>query len=140
MTTIKIGNGHYWHHGLELCLKKCLSNRAAPDTISLNINIDGLPIYKSSKCELWPILCNIYEIPEIKPIVIGIYCGYGKPSDIVAYFQPFVDEMKNILSGNITIHDSNQEERKIQVKIRCFICDSPARAFIKGKTLYFNNY
>lgn len=74
-----LGRGIYWHQGLEVCLKYNLHDINKPLNISLNFNIDGLPIYKSSKNEFWPILFNIYELPTIKPMVVGIWSGIGKP-------------------------------------------------------------
>lgn len=69
---------HYWHHGLIHPLKLSLNNvKSMPDTLSLNVNVDGLTIYESSREEFWPILCNIHELKFIEPIVIGIYCGIG---------------------------------------------------------------
>lgn len=125
----KVGHGDYWHHGFEFCSKQILTHEPnCPDRISLNVNIDGLPIYRSSRNEFWPILFNIKELPEMKPMVIGIYCGKGKPSDLSAYLEPFVQEAKIIFSGGLIING-----KTINVKLRCFICDSPARAFIKGK-------
>lgn len=68
----------YWHHGLidplKLALKKV---KSLPEQLSLNINVDGLTLYESSREEFWPILCNIHELKSIEPIVIGIYCGIG---------------------------------------------------------------
>ncbi|XP_045461545.1 uncharacterized protein LOC123671624 [Harmonia axyridis] len=128
---VKIGeNGHYWHHGLQFSLQKMLTSiQNLPKKISLNISMDGLPIYKSSRSEFWPILFNIHELPEIKPMIIGIYCGKGKPSNLAEYLTPFVEEAKPILSEGLIINGNNTT-----VKIRCFVCDSPARAFIKGVT------
>lgn len=60
-----------------------------PNKISLNFNIDGLPIHKSSNHQLWPILCNITEIKNVSPIVVGIYEGKSKPSDLILYLNPF---------------------------------------------------
>ena len=125
-------NGHYWHQGLELCLKNYLQSVPnIPSTISLNINVDGLPIYKSSKQEFWPIISNIHELPNVKPMVIGIYSGYGKPGDVNNFLRRFVEEIKQVLENGITIKKPTHE-CKVKVCIRCFICDSPARAFIKG--------
>ena len=127
----KVGNGSYWHHGFELSLRQIFAEMSdILNKISINVNMDGLPIFKSSKLELWPILFNIYEIPNIKPMIIGIYCGKGKPSDLSAYLQPFVEEAKILLEEGL--HFSN---KVINIKLRCFICDSPARAFIKGRKL-----
>jgi len=134
----KIGeSGIYWHHGLEYCLKLILTslNNIHPERLSLTINIDGLPIYRSSKTEFWPILFNIQELPDIKPMIIGIFCGKGKPSDLLQFLQPFVNESQVIFSNGLSINGN-----KVEVKLRCFVCDSPARAFIKGRyTLYYPN-
>ncbi|XP_026826291.1 uncharacterized protein LOC113562136 [Ooceraea biroi] len=49
--TIKMGNGQYWHNGLQTCLEKCLSHVENPMDIALNFNIDELPIHKNSKMQ-----------------------------------------------------------------------------------------
>ncbi|XP_061716895.1 uncharacterized protein LOC133524769 [Cydia pomonella] len=126
--------GHYWHNGLIKCLKRIFENVSClPNEISLNINIDGLPVFNSSRYQFWPILCTVFEIPNLAPFVVGIYAGDGKPSDLDSFLKPFVTEMKQLEEGLIlnAAHDSN-EEKIIHVKLRAFICDSPARAMIKG--------
>ncbi|XP_044744741.1 uncharacterized protein LOC123306687 [Coccinella septempunctata] len=130
----KIGDGAYWHNGLAQNLSRALNSVHHDSSreltcLSLNFNMDGLPVYKSSKIEFWPILCNIHELPKIKPLVVGIYCGAGKPVDLALYLGPFVQEMQQILKHGLFIQKYGYH---IQIKIRCFICDSPARAFIKG--------
>lgn len=132
VTITKVGNGSYWHHGLELSLRQMFAELSdIPNAISLNVSMDGFPIYKSSKLEFWPILFNIYEIISQKPMIIGIYCGKGKPSDLSAYLQPFVEEAKILLEEGLLFNN-----KLIKLKLRCFICDSPARAFIKGKKYF----
>lgn len=70
----KIGEGEYWHQSLIHSLQTILdSMELVPSTINLNINIDGLPIFKSSKKEFWPILCNIHDNKLNEPFIIGIY-------------------------------------------------------------------
>lgn len=127
-----IPGGEYWHNGLTKSLLEISRLWPdMPDTISLNINMDGLPIHKSSKHEFWPILGNIYEEPRlISPFIIGIYYGVGKPADITVYLEDFVTEMATLIENGLTDQDKN---KTFTVKIRCFICDSPARAYIKGK-------
>lgn len=64
--------GHYWHNGLIKCLKKIYDNVSClPHEISLNINVDGLPVFNSSRYQFWPILCTIFEIPNLAPFVVG---------------------------------------------------------------------
>lgn len=121
----------FWHHGLENCLKTTFCNLNEPITISLNVNVDGLPLYGSSSVEFWPILFNIAEMPKIAPMVIGIYCGKGKTTDLSTFFSRFVEEMRQILSDGVHINS-----HRITVRIRCFVCDSPARSYIKGKNIY----
>lgn len=122
----------YWHNGLLHQLITLFDNMLdIPDILSLVINFDGLPIYKSSKNEFWPILCAIYEYPDLHPFVIGIYYGSGKPKNLDKYLEDFVIEMRTLLEDGI-----QHGVKKIRIKIRCFVCDSPARAFIKGKYYY----
>lgn len=93
------------------------------EKIECDINIDGLPISKSSKSQVWPILGRF----NINVFVIGIYWGNSKPNVVSDYFKPFVQETKELYENGITVNG-----QKILVTIRSFICDSPARAFIKG--------
>lgn len=70
--------GQYWNYGVEKALLNALSKQKIEiDAISLIVNIDGLPIYKSSSTEFWPILIKIYELEFIPPLVVGVYCGRG---------------------------------------------------------------
>lgn len=134
-----IENGSYWHNGLEKSLKSMLDENISNDLhhISLNVNIDGLPMYKSSRHQLWPILCNIYEMPCVPPLVIGIFEGQGKPANLYSFLGPFVTEIKVLMENGLQIRTKEKEEKKITVNIRAFICDSPARALIKGRYFYY---
>lgn len=64
---------------------------------------------------------------EIKPFVVCIWCGVSKPKSVNDYLKPFVNELADILREGVIVND-----HKINVSVRCFIADSPARAFIKG--------
>lgn len=59
--------GKYWHNGLENCLVQAFSNLSSNLTVEININIDGLPIFKSSPMAFWPILMNVHG-------TYGSYC------------------------------------------------------------------
>lgn len=138
VTLKKIDGGEYWHNGILIPLRKILLCwEEAPETISLNINMDGLPIFKSPKKEFWPILCNVFENPCFRPFVIGIYFGTGKPKNLNAYLEDFINEMETLLREGIYLQNSG---RRFTIKIRCFICDSPARAYIKGTYMTTSTY
>lgn len=123
----KIDNGYYWHNGIKACLQNAFNNLASNILISININIDGLPVFNSSKFEFWPILFNIHNMPNVRPMIIGIFCGEGKPKSVTNYLAPFVNEINDVIKNGIEINGFT-----IKLQIRTFICDSPARAFIKG--------
>lgn len=84
---IPIGNdgpdaGFYWHQGLSFCLQNCFKNLRSNISISINVNMNGLPIYRSANKQLWPVLFNINEYPTIKPMAIGIFYGESKPQNV----------------------------------------------------------
>lgn len=128
---IQMSNGTYWHHGLENTLVNLLSQiDSPPELLSLIFNIDGLPIANSSKTEFWPILCSIVEIPNLPVAVVAIYCGETKPP-LIPYLDTFAQELLSLLKNGLLVN-----KKKINIKIKCFVCDSPARAFVKGRNFF----
>lgn len=70
-------NGQYWHYGLKKVLSEALEHPY--NTLHLNINIDGLPMFRSSSNSFWPILVCVEELKkDLPPLIIGIYCGKSK--------------------------------------------------------------
>lgn len=67
------------------------------------------------------------EHPHIKPITIAVWCGDSKPSVLNDYLNRFVVELNELLTDGIVIND-----QQMTIRIRCFVCDTPARAFLKG--------
>lgn len=59
---IDVGGGHLWYNGLEKCLKQIFINLDRNIALNLNFNIDGLPLYKSSTINFYPILAAIHGI------------------------------------------------------------------------------
>ncbi|KAJ8946115.1 hypothetical protein NQ314_008976 [Rhamnusium bicolor] len=85
--------GQYCHFGLYNCVLKLLSlqNLENMEVVIVFINIDGLPISKSSGSQFYPILCSICESTRVIDI-IGIYHGKDKPKMANDFLQEFVDE------------------------------------------------
>ena len=138
-----IGGGSYYHFGIADHIQKLVEkNFISTDAneIKLQINIDGIPIFKSSNTQLWPILGKIVNadcIPNANPFVIGIFCGQSKPADIQAYLQDFVEEVKFFETNLLEIPNL---KKHIKITILCFVCDAPARAFLKqtkGHNAYY---
>lgn len=132
--TVDIENragGQYWHNGLSNCLSRIFAKLTSNIEIQLNFNIDGLPLFNSSPIGFWPILANIHEMPDIKPMIIAIWSGISKPNNLNDFLQPLVNEINEVVQNGITINGY-----RIEVLIRAFLCDSPARSFLKG---FFKN-
>lgn len=65
---IEMSGGYDWHQGFETCVRHRFSRMQTPMAISININIDGIPIYKNGNSQFWPILFNVQEFPAMKPM------------------------------------------------------------------------
>ena len=126
---IPMGDGFYWYNGISSNLQQNLCSIKNQTSIKLLVNIDGISPYNSSTLEFWPILFLLENMPEIKPMAAAIYYGRGKPP-LDPFLTPFVDELNTLIENGIIINNVY-----VDVKIKCFICDSPARSFIKGKVL-----
>lgn len=63
----------------------------------------------------------------IKPIVLAIWCGNGKPNNLNEYLEKFVAEMNIILKTGVVINGY-----RIDIKRIVFTTDSPARSYLKG--------
>lgn len=74
--------GEYYHHGLINELVRVLS-KSDIENIDLTLNIDSLPLSKSSGKQLWPILVSIAGVQG--EIMVGAYCGNKKPDDIIKF-------------------------------------------------------
>lgn len=136
---IQMNSGIYHHFGIKKMLLRsaqknfCKDNM--PNEILLNVNIDGLPLVKNSSSQFWPILAQIFSDEQyIQPIAIGIYHGMTKPKDVNQFLKYFVDEMILLHNEKLILYG-----KEVNVKIRCIICDAPARAFI-SRVKQFNGY
>ena len=69
-----------------------------------------------------------------RPMIIGTSQGKHKPTYPLDFYEKFIQEIVDIRAhGEINVRD-----QQLLLKIRCFIADAPARAFIlnhKGQTL-----
>lgn len=104
-------HGHYFHFGIasgiDLDLDICQPDAA----ISLQFNVDGLANSLGAKSE---------------PFVVGLYCGKKKPVDLNEFLCDFVDDLKCPL-----LQDIEKSSIHKDVIVDCFVCDAPARAYIK---------
>jgi len=122
--------GQYKYYGLENGICRYLSQMESND-VHLSVNIDGIPLFKSSGVQFWPILvkCGHFD-----PFIVAMFSGQSKPSPLEEYLKDFVTEYKHLKDNGIVFKDQTYT-----VNIDALICDAPARAYlkcIKGHTAY----
>lgn len=127
--------GYYWHNSLENGIQDFLKYKGhlIKETIELVINIDGLPISKSSSSQLWPILGSVFSFKDI--FIVGIYHGNSKkPENANLFLERFVEESKHVIENGIFFNN-----KKLSCIIKLICADAPAKSFIlnvKGHTGY----
>lgn len=125
---ISINGSSNFHYGLKRALIDQLSHAKCEvknNRILLDLNIDGLPISKSSKSQIWPVLGKIYGNKAFTPFVISAYHGYSKPKSLMDFLTPFCNEYDELQRTGFTL-----QNKTYTIQIRSVICDSPARAFV----------
>lgn len=135
-----LGGGCYVHFGFSSGLIRSIqvySKFIKTNKIKLNVNIDGLPLSKSSGSQFWPIMASIEDIDiYTSPFIIGIYHGMSKPTDANEFLLDFVNDF--ILLSQTGIILSN---KKYAISLNAVLCDAPAKSFItytKGHTGYYS--
>lgn len=134
-TSSKCG-GQYVYLGIEHGVRQILSENPSfvekNKRIQLKVNVDGLPLFKSSSSQFWPILgC----FGNQKVFVIALYYGNTKPSSVEEYLEDFLQELARLKRDGVTF-----ESNKLSLNVHCFLCDAPARCFLKciiGHTGYY---
>lgn len=123
----KVAEGTYYHFGIRNGITNYLSSTESLKnyTIKILVNMDGLPLFKSSREEFWPILALVRG--QVTPFPIGVWSGVGKPSCSNSYLRDFVDEAKQLEEDGLVFNG-----REFTIKIWGFSCDAPARSFITG--------
>lgn len=127
---IPLDNRHYAFFRITDALSFCVKNRLLNLSNSINdltvyINIDGLPLFRSSNTGLWTILMKIKNSLFLKPLPLAVYCGVGKP-DLSSFISKMTEELAKLSTSQF-----NVEHISFQLKRIFFICDAPARAFIQ---------
>ena len=124
VNSVPMGLGNFVYVGIERCIQKLLSYKEpSSNLIELMINIDGLPVFKSSSLSLWPILI---QFDSFQPIGVAYYCGRSKPP-FVSFLYDFVQELLHLLRDGIIFNKCHYT-----VKVLGFTADAPARASLKG--------
>jgi hypothetical protein len=121
--------GLYYHFGVANAIRKHILQRFVREDVnqlSLQINIDGVPLFKSSNYQFWPILGILQESVDNEPFIIGVYAGSRKPTNVEEYLHDFVTEMLDLEQNAMFVGTD-----RFKLCVHSFVCDAPARAFVK---------
>ncbi|KYN21133.1 hypothetical protein ALC57_06525, partial [Trachymyrmex cornetzi] len=137
----KISSGLYYYFGIESSLNTLVTKQRikihANQDIDLTVNIDGLPISKSTNSAFWPILCSLKSLSTLKRKVflVALFHGHGKPNPH-EFLSDFIDECTQLSCNGITI-----DSIRYNFKVSMLICDTPAKSLvlaIKGHSGYYS--
>jgi len=123
---IPVDGGKLWYKGItfnldSMDLQEYLTRF---HEIIIDINMDGLPLHKSSPIKFWPILGRIVRTKN-EPFIIALFKGRVDPS-VKDFLKPFVKEVDHLLRNGYTNNDI-----AYKFSIRHYILDAPARAKVK---------
>lgn len=129
----QICGGEYFHFGLENALKEFLESlsdtqRVRITSIFLKVNCDGIPLFKSSGKQFWPILvqfCIDYNVTTSEPFPAGVFLRNSKPNNTKDIFKLFIDEIIILENGY------EFKSMKYLTSIQCFICDASSCQYLK---------
>ncbi|XP_039303468.1 uncharacterized protein LOC105203270 [Solenopsis invicta] len=126
---IPMEHGQYTHFGIPEGIRYIIETSGTitrlPEEIHLSFNIDGLPLTKSSKSQLWPILGCFRHFKNKSPFIIGAFHGYKKPPEADVFLKYFIEEAEMLAENGFTWTDTTSK-----FIIDCFRCNAPARAYI----------
>jgi len=123
-----MGDGKFVYLGLAKYLREFLDvNKvyaASCNKLDLLFNVDGLPLFNSARIQSWPILCKIFRV-KVSPFPVAIFCGTSKPP-LEEFLEQFIIELKQLLAEGLLFNG-----KIISVHVVAFICDAPAKSFLK---------
>ena len=120
--------GLYYHFGVKEEVTRNVKMLALNGgELQLQFNIDGLPLYRSSPVDLWPILCRVIIGDSYSKVFpVAIFCGKSKPKSVDEYMNQFVQEV-----FELTVNGLELKGTVFSVSIHSFVCDAPARQYLK---------
>ena len=123
--------GQFVYFGIEAGIVRSLARFNRPlsvNKIQLSIGVDGVQLFKSSNTNFWPVLCQYANAP---PFLVALFCGRDKPNSVDDYMKEFIEEMQLLSVSGVSFSGV-----QYSVCIVSFICDAPARAFLKCTKLH----
>lgn len=123
VNVVKRCGGDYYYLGVIKSVISILSSNENPPTdIKLQVSVDGLPLFKSSSKQFWPILV---AANHHQPFVAALFYGDKKPDNVNEFMSDIIAEIK-AAQGTIELNGN-----ACGIAISAIVADAPARAFLK---------
>ena len=116
-----------------------------PNNISLSLNTDGAPLFKSSNVSIWPVylLVNELSISQRKKrsnsLFYGIWISSGKPI-MWSFLKPLFRELEMLESKGHSFTDYSGKEFVGRCVLLTCTCDLPARALVYNCNQFNGEY
>ena len=70
--------------------------------LDISLNIDGLPLFKSSSTSLWPVLCAVKNVTPVQVFPLALACGPAKPADL-DFLKDVIADLKKLLTSGLPV-------------------------------------
>ena len=95
-------------------------------SLEISLNIDGLPLFNNSPLSLWPVLCAIHLKHDTIVFPTTLTLGESKPTDL-DFLNDSITCINELLNNGLQYN-----KKKLNIYLRCIVCDAPARAMVKS--------
>ncbi len=139
LNVISLGSGKYYYFGITDNLVReiktgltdfqfpVMQRKNIRNLVTIRMSTDGLPIFKSTGMQMWPILYIVDQSINPVPHVAAIFCGENKPMYLNEFFAKLVEEVHILETNGLLVNGVHYS-----IQISCIIADAPARSFLKA--------
>ena len=92
-----------------------------PDELQVQMNFDGLPLFKSSKQVLWPLICTFRNLLPLIVFPLIILCGTRKPTNM-DFIEETLEQLNFLFINGMLVGG-----KFIRFKLFGIVADAPAR-------------
>ena len=113
----------------DCCEWRISADNFTANEIQLVLNVDGAPVFKSTKLSVWPVLVQLFNLlPKLRSsfhnmCLLGLWHGISKPN-----FDRFLEILSNEL--DTVAQKTLSVSSGIKIKFRALVCDMPAKAYV----------